>query len=56
MYCNGTPLLGYPLEQRLEVLNKVVVQKYGYLNLLGREEKKTLEDVIDALDHAIQMR
>lgn len=56
MFCNGTPLLGYPLWERLAVLNKVVTEKYGYLNLLGREEKKTMDDVIEALDHAIQMR
>ncbi|CDH52455.1 dna ligase 4 [Lichtheimia corymbifera JMRC:FSU:9682] len=56
VFCNGTPLLGYPLWERLKVLNKVVTEKYGYLNLLGREEKKTMDDVTEALDHAIQMR
>lgn len=56
MFCNGTPLPGYALEERLKVLNNVVTEKYGYLNLLGREEKKTTDDVIEALDHAIQIR
>ncbi|KAL1926334.1 hypothetical protein VTP01DRAFT_5855 [Rhizomucor pusillus] len=56
VYCNGNPLLDYPLSSRLKILGSVVKEKRGNLNLLPREEKSTFQDIVDALDRAISLR
>ncbi|KAI9322804.1 ATP dependent DNA ligase domain-containing protein [Dichotomocladium elegans] len=56
VFCNGCPLLDYPLEDRLRVLNSVVTEKPGALHILSRLEKSTKDDYIEALNNAISLR
>ncbi|KAI8379658.1 uncharacterized protein BYT42DRAFT_569559 [Radiomyces spectabilis] len=56
VYCNNTPMVNYPLVDRLKTLNAVVKENRGHLNLLPRLEKSTLQDIVDALEKAIQNR
>ncbi|KAG0180060.1 DNA ligase (ATP) [Apophysomyces sp. BC1034] len=56
VYCNGFQMSKYTLADRLKVLNSVVKEKRGYLNLLPREEKSTFQDIVHALDRAISLR
>lgn len=56
VYCNGNPLLDYPLSDRIKILNGVVREKHGHLHLLPRQEKKTFQDIVEALDQAMTLR
>ena len=56
VYCNGNPLLDFPLSDRIQILDKVVTEKKGYLHLLPRETKSTFQDIIEALDRAMTLR
>ncbi|ORY95305.1 ATP dependent DNA ligase domain-domain-containing protein [Syncephalastrum racemosum] len=56
VYCNGRPLLEYALKDRLRVLNSVVTEKRGHLNILRRQEKSTHDDILEALEKAIANR
>ncbi|KAG2216309.1 hypothetical protein INT45_011241 [Circinella minor] len=56
VYCNGTPLLQYSLQQRILFLNNVIKENRGWIHLLPRETKTTFQDILEALDRAISLR
>ncbi|KAI9247434.1 hypothetical protein BDA99DRAFT_525900 [Phascolomyces articulosus] len=56
VYCNNTPLLDYPLKDRIKLLNNVVTENRGWIHLLPRETKTTHQDIINALDRAMSLR
>ncbi|KAI8092888.1 ATP dependent DNA ligase domain-containing protein [Halteromyces radiatus] len=56
VFCNGSPLVDYPLSDRLKVLESLVKPRRGYINILERKERTTEQDILNEMNKVVEQR
>ncbi|CAO3595413.1 unnamed protein product [Absidia cylindrospora] len=56
VYYNGAHLVDYPLSDRLKLLEAVITEKRGYLNILKHKEKTQEQDIVDEVGIVVEQR
>jgi len=55
LYVNGKCLINQPMVNRIKLLPEIMKEKYGYIMFHKREEGKTTNDIIKALEKIIEL-
>lgn len=55
LYVNGKCLINQPMVNRVKLLPEILKEKYGYIMFHKREEGKTTNDIIKALEKVIEL-
>ncbi|OUM65359.1 hypothetical protein PIROE2DRAFT_7658 [Piromyces sp. E2] len=55
LYINGKCLINQPMVNRIKLLPEIMKEKYGYIMFHKREEAKTTNDIIKALEKVIEL-